>query len=307
MQEHRLRAAVAGGREIGAKGIGSVSNAYGDTQEAGRTLAGATILQIVPALTEGPVARTALDVAQALLQWGARVMIAAEDVPLVAELKSFGGEWIPLLNDTANLFKLRRSARALEDLIAGEQVEHRACAKRRRRMVRASRGLADRSLAGDDLAGRAAQVAPADVLGEFAGARRWVIAPSSFVATAMMERYRLPRERITIVPRGIDTATYDPAAVNSRQISVLCAAWKIADDAQMTPPEMPEDVRTGWVVKPGDVEAFSGAILDALSLDDTAYRAMCARSRQFAEYMFSPQSVAAATRAVYTSLLARDT
>ena len=33
-----------------------------------------------------------------------------------------------------------------------------------------------------------------------------VIAPSSFVATAVMERYRLPRERITVIPRGIDTA-----------------------------------------------------------------------------------------------------
>jgi hypothetical protein len=44
-----------------------------------------------------------------------------------------------------------------------------------------------------------------------------------------------------------------------------------------------------------------------LSLDDTAYRAMAARARQFAQYMFSPRSVAIATRAVYTSLLARDT
>jgi hypothetical protein len=33
---------------------------------------------------------------------------------------------------------------------------------------------------------------------------------------------------------------------------------------------------------------------------------MSLRARQFAEYMFSPESVAEATRAVYTSLLARD-
>jgi hypothetical protein len=33
---------------------------------------------------------------------------------------------------------------------------------------------------------------------------------------------------------------------------------------------------------------------------------MAARARQFAEYMFSPQSAAGATRAVYMSLLARD-
>jgi hypothetical protein len=33
---------------------------------------------------------------------------------------------------------------------------------------------------------------------------------------------------------------------------------------------------------------------------------MSARARQFAEYMFSPRSVAIAARAVYTALLARD-
>ena len=86
-------------------------------------MAGATILQIVPALREGPVARTALNVAQSLLQWGARALIAAEDGPLADELKTFGGEWVPLANDTINPFKLRRSARLLEELIAGARVD----------------------------------------------------------------------------------------------------------------------------------------------------------------------------------------
>jgi hypothetical protein len=43
----------------------------------------------------------------------------------------------------------------------------------------------------------------------------------------------------------------------------------------------------------------------ALALDADTYRGMCLRARQFAEYMFSPESVAAAMRSVYTSLLAR--
>jgi hypothetical protein len=43
-----------------------------------------------------------------------------------------------------------------------------------------------------------------------------------------------------------------------------------------------------------------------MKLDETAYQAFAARARQFADFMFSPQSVVAATRAVYTSLLARD-
>jgi glycosyltransferase involved in cell wall biosynthesis len=401
-----------------------VSNAYGETQEPARTLAGATILQIVPALTEGPVARTAVDVAQALLQWGARAMVAAEDGPLAAELQSFGGEWIPLVNDTANLFRLRGSARALEELIAGERVDivH----------AQSAGGAWCANLAASQIAvwlvTTLPDVPPRSRMKTFWASSLargdWVIAPSSYVATKMMERYRLPRERITIVPRGIDTATYDPAAVDSRRISALCTAWKIPDDARIvlapgrvapwngqallpavarklveaglpnivfvlagesrsqqkytqsildqakalgvqkmfrlighcrdmpaafaaadvvavpaiqspvlgrvvaqaqamgrpvvttnvgvlpehlvTPPEMPEDVRTGWVVKPSDPDEFAQALVAALSLDTTAYRAMCARARQFAEYMFSPRSVAAATRAVYTSLLARD-
>ena len=60
----------------------------------------------------------------------------------------------------------------------------------------------------------------------------------------------------------------------------------------------------------GEAEISSDAIgeqvMDALyGLDPVAYQAMSARSRQFAEYMFSPDSVTAATRAVYSSLMAR--
>ena len=230
-----------------------MSNAYGDTQEPARTLAGATILQIVPALTEGPVARTAVDVAQALLQWGARAMIAAEDGPLAAELQAFGGEWIPLVNDTANLFRLRGSARALEELIAGERVDivH----------AQSAGGAWCANLAASQIAvwlvTTLPDVPPRSRLKTFwssslaRGDR--VIAPSSFVATAMMERYRLPRERITIVPRGIDTATYDPAAVDSRRISALCTAWKIPDDARI-------------VLAPGRVAPWNGqALLPAIA------------------------------------------
>jgi glycosyltransferase involved in cell wall biosynthesis len=87
---------------------------------------------------------------------------------------------------------------------------------------------------------------------------------------------------------------------------VVTADVGILPEHVVTPPEMPEDVRTGWVVKRGDPAEFARALSFALSLDERAYQAMAARARQFAEYMFSPHSVAVATRAVYTSLLARD-
>ena len=94
-----------------------------DRQVQRRTLAGATVLQIVPALREEPVARTALDVAAALRQAGARALVAGEDGPLVAKLTASRGEWIPLVNATVNPFLLRKSARTLERLITSERID----------------------------------------------------------------------------------------------------------------------------------------------------------------------------------------
>src|SRR3954447_11163624 len=101
-----------------AGGTGLVSNGNGDRHVSPRTLAGATILQIVPRLREEPVARTAVEVANALLQAGARALVAAEEGPLTSEVAAAGAEWIPLATETTNPLKLRRNARAIEQLIA---------------------------------------------------------------------------------------------------------------------------------------------------------------------------------------------
>ena len=66
---------------------------------------------------------------------------------------------------------------------------------------------------------------------------------------------------------------------------------------------MPDDLRTGWVVRPGDPVDLSRALTTALALDAGAYRALAARARQFGEFMFTPRRVAGATLEVYSSLL----
>jgi glycosyltransferase involved in cell wall biosynthesis len=401
-----------------------VSNGYGEADAAPRTLTGATILQIVPALREEPVARTALNVARALVQWGARALIAGENGPLVEELRAAGGDWIALVNDTVNPLRIRSGARLLEDLINRERID----------IVHAhsAGGALSAHMAASQIAvwlvTTLPDVPPTSRLAAFwAGALARgdrIIAPSSYAAIPMMERFDIARERVTVIPRGIDTAVFDATAVDSERIAKLCQAWRIPDDARIvltpgrvapwngqlilpdaaralsdggmrdvvfvvagehrthgkygravlkqaqaqgvhgmfrmvghcpdmpaafaasdvvavpateapvlgrvvaeaqamgrpvitsdvgnlpehivTPPDMPEDVRTGWVVRRGDPIEFARALGAALSLDGNSYRAMSARARQFAEYMFSPQSVAVATRAVYTTLLARE-
>ena len=401
-----------------------MSDGFDDRAAPRRTLAGATILQIVPALQEEPAARSAVNVAHVLLRAGARAMIAADGGPLVNELTAAGAEWIPMVNASVNPFRLRSNARKLEALIAHERVD----------IVHAYDAGAAWSarIAASQIAVWLVTTLPdvpiyAGMRGRYAGALAQgdrIIAPSNYAAAPIVNRYGVRPDQITIVPRVVDTATFDAAAVTPERAAAQSNLWRVAADDQIVmvpgrlapwngqvfipevarilvdegvrgfvlvmvgenttdakyarsvlkraqsldvddlirvaghsadmpaafaaadfvaipaieppllgrvvaqaqsmgrpvvttdvgmlaehivaPPRMPEDVRTGWIAHPSDPGDFAQALKRALALDATAYRGMSARARQFAEYMFSPESVADAMRAVYTSLLARD-
>jgi glycosyltransferase involved in cell wall biosynthesis len=392
---------------------------------APRTLAGATILQIVPALREEPVAHAAIDTALTLLQAGARAIVAGDGGPLAGELRAFGGEWIPLANETWNPFALRRNITMLRNLIASERIDivhaqgagaaWSALAATARLPVRLVTSFGDRLEAPSFFSAR--------MQSALARGER-IIAPSSFIARAMIERYQLRPERIAVIPRRIDTAMFSPAAVHPDRVAALRRSWAVpphhrivlvpgrlapwngqigvidaarllvgngarnlafvfagddrsepayrkamlqraraqavdtlvrivghcpdmptaiaasdvvvipalkppltgraASEAQamgrpvvvnavgvlpenvLTPPRMAEELRTGWVVRPGHAGDLARGIGSALRLDRKTYDAMGARARQFAEFMFSPTSVAAKVRGLYTSLLARN-
>jgi len=402
-----------------------VSDGPEDTRVPRRTLAGATILQIVPALREEPRARAAVNIAYSLLQAGARAFVGAEDGPLAGELRAFGGEWIALTDSAVNLLRLRQNARRLEELIASERVD----------IVHAqSAGAAwSARVAASQIPVWLVTTLPdvpppksrlrAPFLGALAQGDR-IIAPSIYAAAPMIERFGIARDLITVIPREIDTDAFDPMAVAPERSAALRAQWKIPPNDRivlapgrvapwngqmvlpevaralaeegvrgvsyvivgehalhrsyareimqqaqshgvgrlfrmaghcpdlpaalfcadivvvpaleapllgsvvaqaqamarptivsevgmlsehvLTPPRMPEELRTGWAVTPGDPIDLAHTLKLALALEATAYQAMAARARQFAKYMFSPQSAAVATRAVYTSLLSRD-
>jgi glycosyltransferase involved in cell wall biosynthesis len=389
-----------------------------------RTLAGATVLQMVPGLRDEPAGHAAVDIALMLLQSGARAIIAGEGGALVGELRAFGGEWLDMTADTLNPLTIKRNARVLAGLIGSERIDivHAHCASAAwsakaaiaRLPVRLVTSFPDR-LAADSWWRTRFQSALAQ------GHR--VIAPSSYVSLAMIDRYRISPERIVVIPRSIDTASFSPAATFVERTAALRRAWGVLPDVKiilvpgrvvpwngqiamidaarhlvangdrnvaivfvgddradrryrraviqrargfgvdtlirltgpcadmaaayaaasvvvipamlppltgrnaaeaqavgrpvvvhavgvlpenvLSPPRIDEQLRTGWVVRPGQPGELARAIAAALKLDRTAFGALGARARQFAEFMFSPQSVAEAIRGVYTSLLAR--
>ncbi|MBV9555776.1 MAG: glycosyltransferase [Pseudolabrys sp.] len=389
-----------------------------------RTLAGATILQIVPNLSDSPAGNAAIDIAQTLVQAGARALVASDGGPLGGALRAFGGEWLPMTTDLRNPLKLRKNARILRDMIQGERID----------IVHAqSAGAAWSAMSAADrmpvylVTSFPDRLAPSSWFGnqfEAALARGdRVIAPSAYIAQAMIARYKIPQSRITVIPRRVDTAAFSPAVVHPDRIAALRRSWGvlpnqrvvlvpgriapwngqmgIADAARLlvgngqrsivfilagddrsernyaravlrrahvhgidtlfrivgattdmptaiaasdvvvlpalkpplsgrtaaeaqamgrpvvvnavgvlpenilAPPRMPDHLRTGWVARPGDAGELARGIASALILNPAAYDALGARARQYAEFMFSPQSVAVAIRGVYTSLLSR--
>lgn len=396
-----------------------------DHRAASRTLANATILQIVSSLHDEPAARTAVETACGLMQSGARVLVAGEPGALAGKLQAAGGEWIPLRNDTINPLRLRRNATTLERLIDDERIDvihaHNAGAAWSALAAAAHlpvwlvMSLPDRPLAsGWPRSFYAGALTRGDR----------IVAPSGYAANHAIEDFDVRPDRIVVVARSVDTRQFDPASIDRRRLDAFRAAARLhpgerailmrgritparghhvlveaaallaeggsrhcvyvfagddesdrsyvrqltarigelgleanfriglrcrdmpaalaashlvvmpalhppstgraAAEAQtmarpvvataigllperlLAPPRMPDELRTGWLVQPDDAGELADAIGVAMSLDDTAYQALAARARQYAQFVFSPDRVIAATRAVYTALLARD-
>jgi glycosyltransferase involved in cell wall biosynthesis len=215
-------------------------------------------------------------------------------------LRAYGGELLPMEIDTANPLRVRPNARKLSRIGPwnGQMV-----------MIDAARLIVASS--------------NRDIVFVFAGDDR--VDPR--YSRALRRRTRL---------HGIDTlclhigyypdipatlAAADIVAVPALEPPLIgCAAAEaqamgrpavvttvgMLPENMLGPPRIPEYLRTGWLVRPGNVADLARCISAALNLRGTAYEALGARARQFAEFMFSPQSVAEAMRGVYTSLLACD-
>jgi glycosyltransferase involved in cell wall biosynthesis len=214
-----------------------------------RTLAGATVLQLVPALRDTPQVCATIGIARALVQAGARAIVAGEHGALVDELRSFGGEWLPFASATFNPAKLRRNAEALEKFVAAERVD----------IVHAkSAGATWSALAAID---RSAACLITDLPG-LPPTRMWlaafylgairrsdrVISHSMFNARPVIVRHRIPVERVSVVPHSIDLASFNPAAVPAENIARLRHSWGI-----------PSGVRV--VLVPGRLAPWNGQLV----------------------------------------------
>ncbi|WP_244478152.1 MULTISPECIES: glycosyltransferase family 4 protein [unclassified Methylobacterium] len=193
-------------------------------------LAGATILQIIPALDAGGAERTTVDVAAALAAVGARALVATEGGRLVGEMQAKGGTWLPFPAASKNPLAMAVNIGRLASLCRreGVQIVH----ARSRAPAWVALGAVRRlkipyvTTYHGSYSGRTG----VKVLYNSVMARGDVVIANSHY-TADLIRMLHPEQagdRVRVVHRGTDLAQFSPGAVAPARVEALRRSWGVA-------------------------------------------------------------------------------
>ncbi|MGE0222777.1 MAG: glycosyltransferase family 4 protein [Acetobacteraceae bacterium] len=214
------------------------------------------ILQVLPSLVTGGVERGTVEITQAITAAGWTALVASQGGRLVPAIEQAGGRHITLPLNTKSPLAIWRNAARLEALIRAERVAivHArsrgpawsawfACQRTGAHFVTTHHGTY-----GDGMPFKRAYNAVMS-RGEV------VIAASRFIADLVIRRHGTDPARIRVIPRGVDTALFDPAAIGPDRIERLASAWRLPAGARV-------------VMLPGRLTAWKGqrVLLDAMAL-----------------------------------------
>jgi glycosyltransferase involved in cell wall biosynthesis len=222
------------------------------------------VLQVLPALGAGGVERGTLEMADALVRAGLRAIVASAGGPLVAPLEALGARHVTLPLATKSPLGIWSNAAALERLVRREGI---AILHARSRAPAWSAWLAARRCGAHFITtyhGTYNEGLPGKRLYNSVMARgERVIAISHFIAEHLRARHGTDPARIRIIPRGVDEAQFDPAAVAPERIARLRAAWAVPEGRPVV--MLPGRI-TRWKGQVVLVEAMARLPGDALAL-----------------------------------------
>jgi glycosyltransferase involved in cell wall biosynthesis len=190
-----------------------------------------TVLQLVPALQAGGAERATVDIAAALVRAGHRALVMSAGGDMVEELRNCGAEHLQRDIGAKNPISVCTNAKYLRCFVQGEKID---LLHARSRIPAWSGYLAARS-------SRLPWVTTFhNVYGGASAAKKFyngvmargdrVIAISRFVANHIRATFGVPDDRIMLIPRGIDFAVYDPAAVTMERKEMFRRHCQIPPD-----------------------------------------------------------------------------
>jgi glycosyltransferase involved in cell wall biosynthesis len=194
-----------------------------------------TLLQVVPRLETGGAEQTTLDVAAAVRAAGRQVVVASMGGRMQSQLLASGAELERMTVHSKNPLVMLGNALRLAGLIRRRKV---SLVHVRSRAPAFSAVLAAR------LTGAPVIATYHGVYNAKSGLKRWyngvmtrgevVIANSEFTRLHVIAQHQVDPEKVVAIPRGVDIARFDPAAVSAERKAALAAAWGLdADDRRV--------------------------------------------------------------------------
>ncbi len=212
--------------DVGGPGAKESILAFGAMGEGVRP----TVLQVLPALVQGGVERTAVEIASAVVKAGGRAIVVSAGGPMQHDVTRARAEHIAMAVDSKNPFVMYANVAKLEEIIREKNVD----------IVHA------RSRAPAWSAWSAAKNTGTPFVTTFHGTyslggglkRRYnsvmirgerVIANSTFIAGHIRKNYGIEAAKLRIIHRGVDLDRFDAQVVSAQRVVALAADWRLED------------------------------------------------------------------------------
>jgi glycosyltransferase involved in cell wall biosynthesis len=184
------------------------------------------VLQVIPALDAGGAERTAVDVARAVVRAGGRAWIATAGGRLSGEAESAGAIIVTGNYDTKNPLAIWSNAGHLASLVRKENV---TIIHARSRAPAWSAYLAARRTGTPFVATYHGIYNARGPLKRFYNSimarGEAVIANSNYTAEHVAAEHHVPREKLFVIPRGIDIEAFTPEHVTTARVDAVRKQW----------------------------------------------------------------------------------
>jgi glycosyltransferase involved in cell wall biosynthesis len=213
------------------------------------------VLQVLPSLVTGGVERGTIDIAAALAAAGWNALVVSAGGPLVREIERAGAKHAVLPVDSKNPFTMRANIARLARLAREHKIDilharSRAPAWSARSAAREVGAHFVTTFHGTYNANNPLKKLYNAIMAK--GER--VIAISEFIGVHASRTYGADPTIVRVIPRGIDLALFDRAAVSPERMIRLAQAWRLPDGVPV-------------IMLPGRLTAWKGqsVLIDAMA------------------------------------------
>lgn len=192
------------------------------------------MLIVTPSLHAGAADSGAVQLARILASAGHRPIVVSSGGRMVGDVTAAGARFIPMKVDRANPVAILRNALALARIARDERCDviHAHARAPAWSAYYAAKRTGVPFLTSWYKGFRQQNVFKRLYNGVMARGDR-VVAINDQIAELVVERYKTPWERITVIPASIDFERFDPACISPDRIDAVRGAWGVQGDTKV--------------------------------------------------------------------------